>query len=148
RSDIFSFGVVLYEMLEGRRPFSGANDLEVLQTIIHGTPEPLGEIVPLALRIAVEKSIEKDPTERYQTIRDLVVDLRRLTKHKVAEVAPAAVAKTPWRWLPWAVVAGLAAGVVLWEGRRSAAPLENPIANAHFTRFTNFEGDEDDATIS
>ena len=40
RSDVFSFGVVLYEMVAGRRPFTGATDLEILQTIIHGTPQP------------------------------------------------------------------------------------------------------------
>src|SRR5262249_50834083 len=46
RSDIFSFGVVLYQMLAGRRPFEGATDLETLQTIIHGAPKPLPADVP------------------------------------------------------------------------------------------------------
>ena len=80
RSDIFSFGVVLYQMLAGRRPFEGATDLEALQTIIHGTPQPLPEDVPAALRGMVEKALEKDPAERYQSMREMVVDLRRLMR--------------------------------------------------------------------
>lgn len=77
RSDIFSFGVVLYEMLAGRRPFSGGNDLELLKTIIHGTPEELPLELPVGLCTIVDKTLAKDPAERYQTARDLVVDLRR-----------------------------------------------------------------------
>jgi serine/threonine protein kinase len=64
RSNIFSFGVVLYEALAGRRPFAGATDLEVLQTIIHGTAHPLSEDLPLALRTVVHKALEKDLAKR------------------------------------------------------------------------------------
>ena len=148
RSDIFSFGVVLYELLSRRRPFSGATDLELLQTVIHGTPAPLSEELPLELRMLLEKALQKDPAERYQTMRDLVVDLRRLTRQTPAATGPAKVAKARARALPWLVASALAAGVGLWEVRHPAALPENPLANATFSQLTDFDGAESDAAIS
>jgi serine/threonine protein kinase len=71
RSDIFSFGVVMYELLAGRRPFEGKSDLEVLQKVKSSAADPLGGHVPVGLRMVVEKAIEKDPADRYQGMRDL-----------------------------------------------------------------------------
>ena len=88
RSDIFSFGVVLYEALSGRQPFAGASDLEVLQRVQHQPAEPLGDEIPPALRMVVEKALEKDPAERYQSMRDMVVDLRRLARQSGETRAP------------------------------------------------------------
>ncbi|MGH9720105.1 MAG: protein kinase domain-containing protein [Bryobacteraceae bacterium] len=91
RSDIFSFGVLLYELLAGRRPFEGATHLELLQTIIHRDAESLSPEVPPALRVAVEKALEKAPGERYQTMRELAVDMRRLTRQSGKSAALPAV---------------------------------------------------------
>ena len=96
RSDIFSFGVVLYEVLAGRQPFAGASDLEVLQRVQHQTAEPLGEEIPPALRMVVEKALEKDPAERYQSMRDMVVDLRRLSRQTGETRAPVATRSRRW----------------------------------------------------
>jgi serine/threonine protein kinase/Tol biopolymer transport system component len=152
RSDIFSFGIVLYELLAQRRPFRGATDLEVLQTIINGIPEPLDAAVPFELRLIVEKALENDPAERYQTMRDLVVDLKRVQRRSSATV-PANVARSNGAW-KWAVAAAgvaalLAGGGLLLSQLDTAAPTwQNPLANATFTRLTDFEGSEFDAAIS
>jgi Tol biopolymer transport system component/serine/threonine protein kinase len=126
RSDIFAFGAVLYELLAGRRPFTGASDLELLQTVIHGKPEPLGEHIPITLRVAVDKALEKDPAERYQTMRDLVVDLRRAARQSgtASVVSGRALAPPSKRWrrvVPFATtsaaLAALLASGLVWSGR-------------------------------
>src|SRR5439155_1256305 len=134
----FSFGVVLYELLAARRPFTGATDLEVLQTIIHGAPQPLGEEIPLPVRALVEKALEKDPAERYQSMREMVVDLRRLTRDRTDATQSVATrvprGEFPWKWVATAVLllSVTAAGWRFWPGGgsrqiRSIAvlPLDN-----------------------
>src|SRR5689334_22979757 len=63
RSDVFSFGVLLYEMLASQRPFVGSSNLEVLQAIVHATPLPLGAEIPQAVRRVIEKALQKNPAE-------------------------------------------------------------------------------------
>jgi predicted Ser/Thr protein kinase len=150
RSDIFSFGVVLYELLAGRKPFTGASNLDVLQAIVRSAPEPLGPDIPLPLRMAVEKALEKDPAARYQSMRDLVVDLRRAGRAETAAATPSVTVGRAVRWRPWAMAAGLAASLagVLWVMSRPEAAPENSLAGATFTRLTDFEGTETSPAIS
>lgn len=78
RSDIFSAGVVLYEMLTGRRPFQGESDLQSLDLVRQcnfQTPSEVNPEIPPELDVIVEKALERDRDERYQSIDELHVDL-------------------------------------------------------------------------
>jgi len=143
RSDIFSFGIVLYELLAGKRPFAGATELEMLKTIIHGHPEPLTADVPQPVRGVVEKALEKDPAERYQSMREMVVDLRRVARHSgetTATVPTKPVARAPKkRTAYFAAGLGFAALVLLGGAYRyfysSASTVGSP---SEWTQLTNF----------
>src|SRR5262249_21977960 len=81
RTDIFSLGIVLYEMIARRAPFSGANGREIINSILNADPPPLSHFeadVPEALEWIVAKALVKDREERYQTAKEMLNDLRRL----------------------------------------------------------------------
>jgi serine/threonine protein kinase/Tol biopolymer transport system component len=81
RTDIFSLGVVLYEMIAGRAPFDGATMSDIIAAILKEEPVPLRQYapnVPAELEWVLKKSLAKDREERYQTCRELYIDLKRL----------------------------------------------------------------------
>jgi serine/threonine protein kinase len=77
RSDIFSFGVVLYEMIAGRPPFAGKNSDELISTILKKEPSPLTDVPEEAQRL-ISRALRKKKEDRYQTIEDLLADLKNL----------------------------------------------------------------------
>ncbi len=86
RSDIFSLGVVLYELLTGRRPFRGSSKDQVMEQIIHAEPRPprqIDDTIPRELERICLKSLSKRSSERYATARDLAEDLRHFLESKL-----------------------------------------------------------------
>jgi Tol biopolymer transport system component len=81
RSDIFSFGLVLYELLTGRRAFRAENPASVIAAILKENPEPLDQVVPLSppsLSRLITRALEKDPERRWQNVRDIALEVESI----------------------------------------------------------------------
>jgi len=151
RTDIFSLGIVLYEMLAGQRPFRGKSPVETMHAIIHDPAPPLAEQPP-ELDEILAKALAKDPKDRYQHAGDLALDLRRFAQawasKSLLSMRGAAPAKGNKRLVTAVLLLGVA-GAAWWVGHRGAVgSIDNPLASAKFTRLTNFEGSESDAALS
>jgi eukaryotic-like serine/threonine-protein kinase len=137
RSDIFSFGIVLYELLAGRRPFEGATDVDVLHAIVNRSVSPLPDSVPRPLRALVERALQKDPPARFQTMREVVDELRRLARQSGESVALVQRRRPFGVGWPAAVLAALAvtaaAVAVMMRPRTTNAPTP-----AQYVQLTNF----------
>lgn len=98
RSDLFSLGIVLYELLTGRKPFSGADMGETLQRIINAQPEAIARFnydVPPELERILRKLLEKDVARRFQNPTDLLIDLRSLRRELGSQGGAAAAPPPP-----------------------------------------------------
>jgi Tol biopolymer transport system component/predicted Ser/Thr protein kinase len=154
RSDIFSYGSVLYEMLTGQQPFQGDSGIDVLHAILRSEPRPLAEcdptLPPELVRI-VEKCLAKDPEERYQTIKEVGVDLKRFKRTttsgtQAVRAVPVSTAVQPvasrlWRWAAAALaVLAVLAAVYLLPVLRKGGETEGVVAGWSVKQLTSFLG--------
>jgi predicted Ser/Thr protein kinase len=121
RTDQFSFGLVVYEMLSGRSAFRRTSAAETMTAIIREDAEPLPPSAPAALRWTIERCLAKDPEQRYDSTRDLFRELRQIRDHLTEGQSGAYKAAPPRRTVGRSVVIATAALVLL--GVATAMPL-------------------------
>jgi serine/threonine protein kinase/Tol biopolymer transport system component len=148
RTDLWSLGVVLYELLSGRRPFRGEREQAVIYSILHEKPQPLRELRPEVspeLARIVERLMAKEPAARYPSVEEALGDLRVLRGEPATGFTRAVEpARPPGRpWLGLAVAAVIVVGTVLTalaiflprRGESRGAPVQTA-----FSRLTEQEG--------
>lgn len=146
RTDIFSAGIVLYEMATGRPPFVGKNPTETIDRIVHGQPESIARLnyeAPQELERIIRKCMEKDPERRYQYASEINIDLTNLKRDlDSTESKPLAAssrvktntAESPANnrkyWIPIAVLLALAAiaGFAIYRSRQASGEALRAIA--------------------
>ena len=156
RSDVFSFGIVLYEMATGRSPFLRGSPADSSAAILRDTPKPvraLSAAAPAELERIIGKALEKELEFRHQTMDELVTDLKRLRRDldagrlQAPELAPAAVVPRRAWWKPALLVAAIAAVVVLAILFKRTPPGGPPVPT-QVIQFTALPGLEDNPTWS
>ena len=134
RSDIFSFGAVLYEMATGQRAFTGSSKISTLAAILHSEPKPPAEIhpglLPELLKI-IQRCLRKDPAWRYHSAADVKIalhDVQHELESGIQEPAPRPASRRRALWPAVAVVAVLiAAALGWWFGSGTERPIPGPI---------------------
>jgi Tol biopolymer transport system component len=134
RSDLFSFGAVLYEMLTGNHAFDGKSQASVIAAVLEHEPEPLSAVQPMAppaLDQLIRTCIAKDPEERIQTAHDVKLQLQWIAGKgsQAGEARRIQVGRGRWHYAGWLVatvffVSMMAAGVAWWRaGSRHVRPM-------------------------
>jgi Tol biopolymer transport system component len=151
RSDIFAFGAVLYEMVAGKRPFSGKSQISLASSILESDPQPVSELkqnTPAAFEHVVTTCLQKNPEERYQSAQDIKLELQWIAAGKSSPTAgPVTPAASRSRErLGWAAalvavtVLSAAAALFFYHPARSARSIRAVIDPPEKTTF-NLTGD-------
>jgi Tol biopolymer transport system component len=142
RADIWAFGAVLYEMVTGQRAFQGKSYASLVGAILAADPAPMAvkPFTPAWLERLVRRCLQKDPEDRYQSMRDIVLDLRS----PAGETVPTRANRRPWAIAASMLVVGALAGWAVSRSRQAPAPEQVqrfqllPPEGAHFNPESGF----------
>jgi serine/threonine protein kinase/Tol biopolymer transport system component len=148
RSDIWSFGCVLFEVLTGRRLFGGPTSSDVIAAILRDelSLDALPEATPSGVRKLLERCLRQSPAERLRDIGDARLEIEEAMTAPTAErraLPPTRVSR--WMWLAAGVLLGAAAVSTVWWGRR---PSSGPPADLRVVALTDWVGQEESPAIS
>ena len=156
RTDIFSFGAVLYEMVTGQRAFQGDTPLSTLTAVLREEPKPINLAragVPHDLERVITRCLRKDPERRWQSMADVRVALRELKEESDSGGLAVSTADVPRSRRGWAAAAALilavVAGVIgalVWRGRDTLP--ESPAVSFTAIPLTTYQGREQQPTFS
>jgi len=149
RSDIFSFGAVLYEMITGRRPFKGEHEAAIMYSVMNETPEPLARYkaeVPEELQRVVDKSLTKERVKRYQHADEIVADLRS-AEPKLSRNIVTVSHRSKAPWIVASVVAVLA-GIGIYLFYPKSGPTSANSKTIAVLPFNNLSGNQEDEYFS
>jgi len=157
RSDVFSFGTLLYEMLTGTKPFQGENRISTMTAILQQEPKPLAEVTatppPREAERIVLRCLRKDPDRRFQTASDLRLALEDLKEDsstgRFGPIPTAAVpARSRWPLAAAAAIVAIAAGASYWFLRQKAAAPQKAVAPRVLQQLTFEAGIAKDPALS
>ncbi len=128
RTDIYALGAVLYEMATGSRPFRETQSTRLVDSILHQAPRPPRELntkISPTLEYVILKALEKDPERRFQSAKEVAVDLRRLAVPAPTSTSPApsSSSRLGWRVAPAIGIVGVIAIIVGLRPARWRAPV-------------------------
>ena len=148
RGDIFSFGVLLFQLLTGKTPFRGDHEAAMMYSILNEDPLPIrkyrGDIGPALVQI-INRALQKDPAERYQTIAEMTLDLEKLKSDPAGGVQPPETADRSTKKRMWAGFVtlgaiGVVAALFYFVFSRHYAPSLPPMKTVAFTSYPGYAG--------